>query len=188
MFSNLRFFAVVGLVVMVAVTTSSCRSYKGFSPREVEKKAQAFVRTDEEPVLTDPNIAYLESNAKKEGVIVRPSGLQIRVLRQGAGGFPSAQSELTVQYEGRLVDGTVFDTTRETGSAQTFVLEDVIRGWREALMLMREGSFFELVIPANLAYGRRGSQGVIPPNATLVFEVELVRVTRPLEVKSALDN
>lgn len=173
---------------MLAATTSSCRSYKGFSPREVEKKAQAFVKTDEEPVLTDPNVAYLEENAKKEGVIVRPSGLQIRVLRQGTGGFPTAQSELTVQYEGRLVDGKVFDTTRETNNPQTFVIDDVIRGWREALMLMREGSFFELVIPANLGYGRRGSQGVIPPNATLVFEVELIRVTRPLEVKSALDH
>jgi len=185
---TLRNILLPAAAILVLLAVPACRSYKGFSPREVEKKAQEYSEEEAAPAAVDPNVAYLEENAKKDGVIVRPSGLQIRVIRKGEGNYPSVESEITAQYEGRLIDGTVFDTTRDSGEPYTFTMDDVIKGWREALMLMREGSLFELVIPAPLAFGNRGSQGAIPPNATLIFEVELVRVTRPLEVKPAVSN
>ncbi|HXV73127.1 MAG TPA: FKBP-type peptidyl-prolyl cis-trans isomerase [Sphingomonadales bacterium] len=187
-FSRGRAFFALAAAVAAAFAISACRSYKGFTPREVEKKAQEYSEEAEAPAVVDPNVAYLEENAKKEEVIVRPSGLQIRVIRKGEGRFPSAHSEVTAHYEGKLIDGTVFDSTRTGGEPFTFTMDSVIKGWREALTLMREGSVFELVIPANLAYGTRGAQGTIPPGATLIFEVELVSLTRPLEVKSALDH
>jgi FKBP-type peptidyl-prolyl cis-trans isomerase len=167
---------------------SGCSSYSGFTPREVEKKAQAYSEEETAAENVDPNIAFLDENAKKEGVIVRPSGLQIRVIKMGDGNFPSPESEITAHYEGKLIDGTIFDTTKDSGKPYTFTPDTVIKGWREALTLMREGSEFELVIPANLAYGNRGAQGIIPPGATLIFDVELISVTRPLTVKPAIGN
>lgn len=186
-YSTWRTSFAVFAALLVLLAVPACRSYTGFSPRDVEKKAQEYSEEEEAVETVDPNVAYLDENAKKEGVIVRPSGLQITIIRMGEGNYPSAQSEITAHYEGKLIDGTIFDTTRDSGEPFTFSPSSVIKGWREALTLMREGSVFELVIPANLAYGTRGAQGAIPPNATLIFEVELVSVTRPLEVKPAIN-
>jgi FKBP-type peptidyl-prolyl cis-trans isomerase FklB len=120
--------------------------------------------------------AFLAENAKKEGVIVLPSGLQYRVLEEGTGKSPTAQSMVTVHYRGRLLDGTEFDSSYERGEPATFPVSGVIPGWTEALQLMRTGAKWELYIPANLAYGERGAGQVIGPNAVLLFEVELLEI------------
>ncbi len=129
------------------------------------------------------NAAFLAANAKKPGVVVRPSGLQYRVLQNGYGKRPTTLETVTVAYSGSLINGKVFDAT-EAGLPATFTGGDqgwhLIPGWMEALLLMREGDHWQLVIPANLAYGPRGAgDGVIPPNQTLVFDLELVKVTTP---------
>ncbi len=120
---------------------------------------------------------FLEENAKKEGVVTTASGLQYKVLTQGTGARPSsANSEVEVHYEGRLIDGKVFDSSYKRGEPLTFFLNQVIAGWTEGVQLMPAGSTYELYIPAELGYGSRGAPGVIPPNATLIFKVELIKV------------
>ena len=117
--------------------------------------------------------AYLEVNKKKEGVTTLPSGLQYKVLVPGKGRSPLATSEVTVNYRGTLINGTEFDSSYRRSEAATFKLNGVIRGWTEALQLMKEGAKWQLWIPPNLAYGDR-ELGIIPPNSTLIFEVELI--------------
>lgn len=125
----------------------------------------------------EANAAFLAANANKPGVVVRPSGLQYRILHSGFGKRPGAFDSVSVNYTGTLINGTVFDATEE-GMPTTFVVNQLIPGWTEALELMREGDHWQLVIPANLAYGARGAgNGVIPPNQALVFDLELVKVT-----------
>lgn len=119
---------------------------------------------------------FLAENAKKEGVVTLPSGLQYKVLADGKGASPKPTSSVTTHYEGKLVDGTVFDSSYKRGEPAKFKVTEVIRGWTEALQLMKPGSKWELYIPANLAWGPNGSGGVIPPNATVIFLVELIAV------------
>jgi len=120
--------------------------------------------------------AFLEANKKKPGVKVLPSGLQYKVLTEGKGKTPKATDTVTVNYKGTLVDGTEFDSSYKRGQPATFQVKGVIPGWTEALQLMKEGSKWELYIPSNLAYGERGAGGLIGPNSTLIFEVELISV------------
>lgn len=122
------------------------------------------------------NAAYLESNKTKEGVKTTASGLQYKVITTGKGKAPAATSSVTVHYTGKLVDGTVFDSSVERGEPATFTVNEVIPGWTEALQLMHEGDKWELYIPYDLAYGERGAGSQIPPYATLVFEVELIKI------------
>jgi FKBP-type peptidyl-prolyl cis-trans isomerase len=117
--------------------------------------------------------AFLEENALKEGVQVTDSGLQYKVLEPGEGPTPGPKSIATVHYRGTLIDGTEFDSSYERGEPATFPLSGVIPGWTEALQLMPVGSKYELVIPAELAYGEAGRPG-IPPNSVLIFQVELL--------------
>lgn len=124
----------------------------------------------------DANAAFLANNAKQKGVVTRPSGLQYRILRNGFGARPSARDSVTVYYKGSLINGTVFDAT-EAGLPATFQTNKLIPGWTEALQLMREGDHWQLVIPTELAYGSRGAGTVIPPNQTLIFDLQLVKVT-----------
>ncbi len=120
---------------------------------------------------------FLADNARQPGVTVTASGLQYRVITQGAGARPaSGDSEVEVHYEGRLIDGTIFDSSYQRGESITFFLNQVIPGWTEGVQLMPTGSTYELYIPSNLGYGARGIPGVIPPGATLIFKVELIRV------------
>jgi len=124
------------------------------------------------------NAAFLAANAKKPGVIIEPSGLQHRAIHNGYGKRPAATDLVTVNYRGTLINGTVFDATEPSLPAQ-FTVNKLIPGWTEALQLMREGDEWELVIPANLAYGTHGAGGVIPPNQTLVFDLTLISVSPP---------
>ncbi|MCK4578204.1 MAG: FKBP-type peptidyl-prolyl cis-trans isomerase [Candidatus Marinimicrobia bacterium] len=117
---------------------------------------------------------FLEENAKKDDIVVLESGLQYRVIKEGEGASPASDQEVSVHYTGKLLDGTVFDSSVERGQPATFNLNRVIRGWTEALQLMQVGDKWELFVPSHLAYGRRGSGDKIPPNTTLIFEVELL--------------
>ena len=119
---------------------------------------------------------FLAANAKKEGVVALDSGLQYKVLSSGEGATPTAESTVEVHYRGTLVDGTEFDSSYERGEPVSFPVNGVIPGWTEALQLMKEGDKWQLVIPPQLAYAERGAPPVIPPNAALVFEVELLKV------------
>ncbi len=126
----------------------------------------------------DAAAKFLADNAKKEGVITTASGLQYQVLKQGSGKRPSATSKVTVHYEGRLMDGTVFDSSIDRGEPLTFSLNQVIAGWTEGLQLMQEGSKYRFVIPSNLAYGETGAGESIEPNSTLIFDVELLKIEK----------
>ena len=119
---------------------------------------------------------YLAENAKKEGVVVLPSGLQYQVLTATEGRKPAATDNVKCHYEGRLTDGTVFDSSYRRGEPATFPLNGVIAGWTEGLQLMGEGSKFRFFIPYHLAYGERGAGASIPPYAALSFDVELLEV------------
>jgi FKBP-type peptidyl-prolyl cis-trans isomerase FklB len=120
--------------------------------------------------------AFLEKNKSQDGVKVTSTGLQYKVISSGNGKTPSATDNVTVKYTGKLIDGTVFDTSESRAEPTTFVVNQVIPGWTEALQLMHEGDKWVLFIPSELAYGERGAGGQIPPHATLIFEVELVKV------------
>jgi FKBP-type peptidyl-prolyl cis-trans isomerase FklB len=120
--------------------------------------------------------AFLAENAKQEGVVVLPSGLQYKVLVEGTGKTPTKEDTVTVNYRGTLIDGEEFDSSYKRGEPATFPVGGVIPGWTEALQLMKEGAKWQLFIPAALAYGERGAGPVIAPNSTLIFEVELISV------------
>ena len=119
---------------------------------------------------------YLAENAKKDGVITLPSGLQYQVLKEGNGKKPSAKDQVKCHYEGFLIDGTVFDSSIQRGEPAVFGLQQVIAGWTEGLQLMQEGAKYRFFIPYRLAYGESGAAGAIPPFAALIFDVELIEV------------
>ena len=126
----------------------------------------------------EANQAFLKANARKPGVIVRPDGLQFKILQNGYGKRPSTTDTVQVYYTGVLINGTLFDGT-SPGLPATFLVNKVIPGWIEALTLMREGDHWQVVIPANLAYAERGAgNGNVPPSQTLVFDLRLIS-TKP---------
>lgn len=139
----------------------------------------AFSAYAAEPSLSAAaNANFLAANAKKPGVITTASGLQYKIIQNGYGERPTAFNKVQVSYRGALINGTVFDST-EPGLPATFTVNQLIPGWTEALELMRQGDEWQLVIPANLAYGSRGAGGAIPPNQVLVFNLELLKVLPP---------
>ncbi|MDO4693091.1 MAG: FKBP-type peptidyl-prolyl cis-trans isomerase [Eikenella sp.] len=119
--------------------------------------------------------AFLNENKAKEGVKTTASGLQYSVKTEGSGKQPKATDTVTVHYEGRLIDGTVFDSSVKRGQPASFALNQVIKGWTEGLQLMKEGGEYTFYIPAELAYGEQGNPG-IPPNSVLIFDVQLLKV------------
>ncbi len=130
--------------------------------------------------LSDSNLkegeAFLAENAKKDGVVTLPSGLQYKVIEEGSGKTPGSEDTVKVHYRGTLVDGTEFDSSHKRGEPAEFPVTGVIPGWTEALQLMKEGAKWQVFIPAALGYGERGAGGVIQPNSTLVFDVELLEI------------
>jgi FKBP-type peptidyl-prolyl cis-trans isomerase FklB len=179
-----------GLAINLEVYTAGIRDALGgakprLSQEEVNKTVSEIqsrvmaARQKEMQELADNNLsegkAFLEANGKKEGVKTLSSGLQYKVLAEGSGKTPKATDEVTVNYRGTLIDGTEFDSSYGRGKPLTVKVNGVIRGWSEALQLMKAGSRWQLFIPPDLAYGERG-MGRIPPNSTLIFEVELISV------------
>lgn len=157
---------------------------------EKEMQSKAIAQMKE---LGDKNMkegsAFLAENKKKEGVVTLPSGLQYKVITAGTGKKPSATDSVTTQYRGTLVDGTEFDSSYKRGQPATFPVTGVIPGWTEALQLMPVGSKWQLFVPPNLAYGPRGAGQTIGPNATLIFEVELLSIKeKPAASKSKAPN
>ncbi len=167
-------------------------SFKGnnslLTPQEAAKVREEFSKKLEEDhaqkvkALAQKNQkegeAFLAENAKQKGVVTTASGLQYIVLRDGNGPKPKATDKVSVHYRGTLVDGTEFDSSYERNEPVTFQVKGVIAGWTEALQLMKVGSKYRLCIPSNLAYGERGAGPQIGPNATLIFEVELLAIEK----------
>ena len=149
---------------------------------EVKETMAAFEKdmTDKQKAAGEKNAAdgakYLEENKKKEGVKTTASGLQYKSLKEGSGPQPKATDTVTVNYRGTLTDGTEFDSSYKRNEPATFPLNGVIKGWTEGLQLMKQGSKYQFVIPAALAYGDRSPGAGIPPNSVLLFEVELLDV------------
>lgn len=142
---------------------------------ELEKKQNA-VKTEAGKAAKEEGTKFLAENAKKEGIIVTKSGLQYEVLIEGTGKKPKASDTVRCHYEGRLLDGTVFDSSYKRNAPADFGLQQVIAGWTEGVQLMAEGSKFRFYIPYMLAYGEGGAGAMIPPFATLIFDVELIKV------------
>lgn len=139
-----------------------------------QKDAEAQAKLDAQGAVNQAEAAaFLASNKTKQGVVTTSSGLQYKVLKQGRGGSPKATDTVMVHYEGRLINGEVFDNSYSRGQLDSFPLNDVIDGWTEALQLMNKGAKYELYIPPELGYGESGNIN-IPPNSLLIFTVELV--------------
>ena len=152
------------------------------SRREIEKYQQRLMEQQAEAMrqLSEKNKAegekFLAENGKKEGVTALPSGLQYKVITPGSGKSPKLSDSVTTHYKGTLIDGTEFDSSYKRGEPATFPVSGVIAGWTEALQLMKEGAKWQIFLPPALAYGDRGAGRDIGPNATLIFEVELISV------------
>ena len=154
------------------------------TPAEAQMEVQHYLQQQQNEASRTHREAgekYLADNAQKDGVTTLPSGLQYLVLRKSeiiGAPKPAATDQVQCHYEGRLIDGTVFDSSYRRGEPATFPLDGVIRGWTEGLQLMAEGDKFRFFIPHHLAYGERGAGQSIPPCATLVFDVELLKVIK----------
>ena len=156
------------------------------SHREAQQIVQSYFAAKEEKINKQRQEAgkqhkeqgekYLAENAKKDGVITLPSGLQYQVLKEGNGKKPTAKDQVKCHYEGFLIDGTVFDSSVQRGEPAVFGLQQVIAGWTEGLQLMQEGAKYRFFIPYRLAYDEGGAGASIPPFATLIFDVELIEV------------
>ncbi len=145
-----------------------------------EQAQQVYLRhmESQKTALKEENLAWLEKNKQRPEVKTTPSGLQYEVVEMGDGPKPTATDKVTVHYTGKLIDGTVFDSSVERGEPVTFPVNGVIAGWQEALKMMPVGSKWKLYIPYNLAYGERGAGSQIGPYATLIFEVELLGIEK----------
>lgn len=119
---------------------------------------------------------FLADNGERDGIVVRPSGLQYEVLTEGTGPIPTLEQKVVAHYEGRLLTGKVFDSSYKRGQPATFPVNGLIRGWQEALQIMPVGSKWRLFVPSNLGYGARGAGEDIPGNATLIFDLELLSI------------
>ena len=161
----------------------------GKSQFDSAKMSEAFAKLDSlvkenRDIKARKQKEFLEENKKKAGVITTPSGLHYEVITLGTGAKPTLESNVEVNYEGKTIDGKVFDSSYERGTTTSFKLSNVIPGWQEGLQLMPVGSKFRFYIPSELAYGERGAGNDIEPNATLIFEVELLNIVPDTELVS----
>ncbi len=151
------------------------------TPEEANKLIQEFLQELTEKKASEIKSIgekFLEENKKNDNVKVTASGLQYVVDKEGTGEQPSATDEVTVHYTGKLLDGTVFDSSVSRGEPATFPLNRVIPGWTEGVQLMKEGAKYTFFIPSDLAYGPQGVPNAIPPHSTLIFDVELIKVIK----------
>ena len=149
------------------------------SPQEANRVIQDYFSKQQDEMLSnnlEAGKAFLDENRRKEHVVSLPSGLQYEVLVAGSGVKPKATDKVRCHYHGTLLDGTVFDSSVDRGQPAVFGVNQVIKGWVEALQLMPVGSKWRLYIPSELAYGEQGAGGSIEPNATLIFDVELLEI------------
>ncbi len=142
---------------------------------EIQEKQSAKMKAESDKNKADGD-AFLAANKDKEGIVVLPSGLQYKILTEGTGPKPTLSDTVVCNYKGTLIDGKEFDSSYKRGNPATFPVKGVIKGWTEALQLMPVGSKWQLFVPANLAYGQQAMGADIPPNSTLIFEVELVSI------------
>ena len=165
---------------LLLLMLTACEPNNGFkNPQEnVQTPATQADNHEVKAALTPAdNQAFLVENQKKDGVKTTASGLQYIVVKEGQGKQPKATDIVSVEYTGKLIDGTVFDSTNlHGGNPIEFPLNQVIAGWTEGLQLMKEGAEYTFFIPSELAYGEQGASGVIPPHSTLIFDVKLVKV------------
>lgn len=167
----------------------------GLSGKESEisqQDSQAFMQkymTEQQKIRSEKNLkegeTYLSNNKSVKGIITLASGLQYKILTEGKGAKPKATDTVTVNYEGTLIGGKVFDSSYKRGQPVSFPVNGVIKGWTEALQLMPEGSTWMLYVPANLAYGTQSPSPAIGPNSTLIFKVNLVSIAKPAPTKTA---
>lgn len=157
-----------------ALTENEARDLIMALQKDMQGKMQEKMKAQGEKNKKDGD-TFLAENKKKEGVKTLESGLQYKVVTEGKGKSPSATDTVTVHYKGTLTDGTEFDSSYKRNEPASFPVNGVIKGWTEALQHMKEGSKWQLFIPANLAYGEQGRPG-IPPNSVLIFDVELIKV------------
>lgn len=151
-----------------AITHAEAQQVVNERFRQLAEEAYAKVKEEGE--------AFLAANKAKEGVVTLPSGLQYQVITEGTGKKPATTDRVQCHYEGTLIDGTVFDSSIRRGEPAVFGVNQVIKGWVEALQLMQEGAKWRLFIPQDMAYGANGAGEMIPPYSALIFEVELIKV------------
>lgn len=165
-----------------AVKAAFTGAEPAISLEEAQKTINEFLQKLEEKATKqarEEGAAFLAKNKEDNADIKETaSGLQYRVIKEGEGAQPGAEDEVTVHYTGKLVNGTVFDSSVNRGEPATFPLNRVIPGWTEGVQLMKEGAKYEFFIPSDLAYGPHGIPNVIPPHSTLIFEVELIKVNK----------
>jgi len=159
---------------MMLTTEEKVKLIEDFQVEHTKRQEEIAAKKAEENIKAGQE--FLENNKKRAGVKVTESGLQYEIITEGTGKSPTATSKVTVHYEGKLVDGKIFDSSYERGETITFPLNGVIQGWQEGLQLMKEGGKAMLYIPSNLGYGERGAGNIIPGNSTLIFTVELFKV------------
>ena len=169
-------FLAIAMAAMMMTAMSSCGGSKA---TDTESTTDTLADYSNE-IKDNKTIGreFLEENAKNDSVTQTESGLQYMVLKEGTGAKPGPTDEVTVHYTGRLINGTVFDSSVERGEPATFPLDKVIPGWTEGLQLMSEGAKYRLFIPSELAYGEKGAGEQILPNSTLIFDVELIKVEK----------
>ncbi len=165
-------FKLVTLIALVAMSAPA------FADVDITPEAAQAANQPKLDPAQEAGAAFLAANRSKPGVIAMPDGLQYKVLKAGTGPKPADTDVVTVQYEGRLINGTVFDSSASHGGTIDFPVGQVIAGWVEALKMMPMGSTWELYIPSDLAYGAAGAPPSIGPNETLIFKVTLVKITK----------
>ena len=169
----------IALAAMLMAGMASCGGNSNSTSESAENTEQAAPDYGQQ-IKDNKTLGreFMEQNAKNDSVVQTKSGLQYMVLKEGTGAKPGPTDEVTVHYTGKLLDGTVFDSSVERGEPATFPLDKVIPGWTEGLQLMSEGAKYRLFIPSELAYGSKGAGDQILPNSTLIFDVELIKVNK----------
>jgi FKBP-type peptidyl-prolyl cis-trans isomerase FklB len=158
------------------LTEDEMRDVLKSAQKEFQEK-QAALRAEKARADQKEGEAFLAANKSKEGVVTLPDGLQYKILKAGTGKKPDADDTVTCNYRGTFIDGTEFDSSAKHNGSATFTMKGVIKGWAEALQLMPVGSTWRLYVPPHLAYGEHGAGNVIPPNSTLIFDIELLSIS-----------
>ena len=166
----------MALVALLMAGMASCGSKDTSSTETAEENTPSYGQQIKDNKTLGRE--FMEQNAKNDSVVQTKSGLQYMVLKEGTGAKPGPTDKVTVHYTGKLLDGTVFDSSVERDEPATFALNQVIPGWSEGLQLMSEGSEYRLFIPSELAYGSKSAGDKILPNSTLIFDVKLIKVEK----------